>query len=213
MLSTSVANRYNRLILPRLGRETRRCLITLFIGFVPWIATPPHVNCSQANLPKVSGNLVKAGYIYRFLYFIEWPETASKKIEKTITIGIVGHYQFGDAFQHVEGKTINNRKLVIKKFNKGTKDESLLKCQVLFISISEKHNMDKILSVLNGHPVLTVGDFKGFIDQGGMINFIEDGENVRFEINNISINHAGIEVRSVLKRQAVRAIGGVNVPY
>ncbi len=213
MVSTSVTIRSSNLTLSRRGKKTRRWLMTLFIGFVTWIAITPHVHCSPVSRPEVSDYVIKAAYIFRFLYFIEWPKTASKKNENTITIGVVGSYQFVNAFKPVEGKPVNNKKVVIKKFNKGTKDISLLTCQVLFINNSEKYNMDEILSVLNGHPVLTVGDFEGFIDNGGMINFVEEGKNIRFEINNISIDRAGIEVRSVLKRQAIRAIGGVDVPY
>ena len=113
-----MANRSNRLTIPGLGRKITRWLMPILIWLMSCIAITPHADCSQYKRPEVAGHLVKAAYLYKFLYFIEWPETALKKTEKTITIGIVGGDPFGDAFKPVEGKLIHLKE-VKNRYGKG----------------------------------------------------------------------------------------------
>ncbi len=159
---------------------------------------------------KFSVYQLKSGLIYRFISFTEWPETAFADVEDKFTIGILGKDPFGKAFKPVEGRLINGRKLVIKKYGPGSYEESLVKCQILFISVSERDKIEEILGSLDGRPVLTVSEFKGFLEKGGMINFVEKDNKIRFELNNIKVKQSGIKIRSMMKRLAIRIIGGPN---
>ena len=67
-------------------------------------------------------------------------------------------------------------------------------------------NADWIVRALSGLPVLTVGEIDGFLESGGIINFIMEDEKVRFEINNTSARESELEIRSKLLRLAKRVI-------
>ena len=149
---------------------------------------------------------IKAGFIYKFLLFAEWPEAASGAPETTITIGILGDDPFGNAFRPIEGQTVDGKTLAIKRFEKGTPCEMLRRCRLLFISPSLKDDIEEILASLKDHPVLTVSEVRLFVDSGGMINLTTKKDRVRFEINKAAAEHVGIKFRSRLLRVASRVV-------
>ncbi len=149
---------------------------------------------------------IKAGFLYKFLLFAEWPEEAYPEPDDTIIIGIIGKNFFGNAFAPVEGEIIDGRKLIVRKFKEDVSTATLEKCHILFISSSLKKKISKILKSLNERPVITVSEVKGFTQTGGMINFLRKGNRVGFEINTSAAESAGIKFRSKLLRVAQRIV-------
>jgi hypothetical protein len=75
--------------------------------------------CAQKDSGSVSYREydVKAAFLYNFIKFTDWPE--GKPAESNmIIIGILGQDQFGNSFDTIKNKTIDNKKLVIKRFGK-----------------------------------------------------------------------------------------------
>ena len=149
---------------------------------------------------------IKAGFVYKFLSFTEWPEAVSLDSRQTVTIGILAPDPFEDAFEPVEGVVIKERQLVIKRLGPGASLASLAACDVLFIPRSARRDVGQLLSALEKRPILTVGEAEGFIEAGGMINLLVEEGTVRFEINEGAATRAGIEFRSKLLRLATRVI-------
>ena len=54
--------------------------------------------------------------------------------------------------------------------------------------------------------MLTVGDTGGFLEQGGIVNFVLEGTKVRFEISQEAAQRAGIRISSRLLRLATRVV-------
>jgi len=149
---------------------------------------------------------IKAGFLYKFLLFAEWPEEAYPEPDDTIIIGIIGKDFFGNAFAPVEGEIIDGRKLIVRKFKEDVSTATLEKCHILFISSSLKKKISKILKSLNECPVMTVSEVKWLTQTGGMINFIIKGNRVGFEINMSAAERVGIKFRSKLLRIAHRIV-------
>ena len=98
-----------------------------------------------------------------------------------IVIGLYGENKFGDALvKAVEGRTVSGRQIVIQPIEKNGDPG---KCQILFISDSEKNRLGEILDKIKALPVLTVGETDQFMERGGMINFVKKEGRVRLEIN------------------------------
>src|SRR5687767_12701578 len=57
---------------------------------------------------------IKAGFLYNFINYIDWPGNALPSKE-TITLGVVGDNPFGPALEPLNGKMVKGRKLVVKK--------------------------------------------------------------------------------------------------
>lgn len=140
---------------------------------------------------------LKAAFIYNFAQFVEWPPAAFAEATSPLVIGVLGESPFGGALeQTVRGKALQAHPLIIKAFRSPA--EATNNCHVLFISASEKRRLGEIVAGLRGTSVLTVGETEGFIEAGGMINFIQHGKKIRFQINNQAAKSAGLKVSSKL---------------
>src|SRR4051812_45240396 len=63
----------------------------------------------------------KAALLFNFAKFVDWPAQAFSDAASPIVIGVLGENPFHeDLIQTVQGKTINNRPLVIKEFTSVT---------------------------------------------------------------------------------------------
>lgn len=152
---------------------------------------------------------IKAGFIYRFLSFVTWPNAAESDDE--IRIGILGKNPFGAAFDSIDGRRVGDRTVRVLYFPSETALADLTNSHVLFVSSSEQSRVATILGVLENHPVLTIGDVAGFVDAGGMIGFVmkSDGE-IGIALNLASMRKVNLQVRSMLKRIAERIVDEVR---
>ena len=62
--------------------------------------------------------------------------------------------------------------------------------------------MSATLAALGTAPVLTVSDIPDFVKRGGMVQFVLDGNHVRFEINIAAAQRAGLTLSSELLKIA-----------
>ncbi len=148
---------------------------------------------------------LKAAYLFNFLKFVEWPEDSFADPLAPIVIGVVGEDPFGSALPEVViGKAVQGRDLVIRKYHAG---EDLRGAHLLFISASERKQLPQLLSSLRGSSVLTVADTQGFLEAGGMIQFLNENEQVRFAINADAVNKSRLKVSSKLFRLAKGVAG------
>ena len=155
--------------------------------------------------PSFAEYELKAGFIYKFLSFVSWPD--DQPDDGTITIAILGKNPFGDAFKALEGRTIGSRVVKIKSFSRDADYEEFKSCQVIYISASEEKRLKDIFKAIGNSSILTIGDSKKFVDKGGMIGFVKkQKKRIGIEINNVAVTRANLEIRSMLKRIAVRII-------
>jgi hypothetical protein len=139
---------------------------------------------------------VKAGFLYNFAKFIEWPSSAFGDANVPIRLCIFGRDPFGDAIDEVvRGKSVNGREFAIRRMSKL---EDLRGCHLVFISTSEARHLSEVLEGLKGTASLTVGDGEGFAERGGAIEFFVEGNKVRFSVNVDAIKRAHLEVSSKL---------------
>jgi hypothetical protein len=145
---------------------------------------------------------LKAAFLFNFAKFIEWPPQAFAASSSPLVLGVLGTNSFGGDFDKIlRGKALNDRPLVVREVlppERGTN------CHILFISASHKPRLPEILKGLRGSSVLTVGETDGFIEAGGMINFVPEGNKIRFQINDTAAKQAGLKISSKLLSLAVR---------
>jgi len=143
--------------------------------------------------------LIKAGFIYNFAKFVEWPTAAFPQSDSPIVIGVLGTDPFGNTLDRiVEDKKIGTRGFIVKRY-KWSKDlKDLRDCKILFVSASEKAHIDEIVQVVKGLPILTVGETPGFAERGGMIRFTLEDNRVRFEVNVDAAHEADLNISSRL---------------
>lgn len=151
----------------------------------------------QAQGSQPTEYQIKAAFVYNFAKFVDWPGQAFASSNAPMVIGVLGENVFGDSLQQIiNDKKINGHPL---KFETVNSVSEATNCQVLFISRSEKGHLSKIIGQLQGTSILTVSETDDFIGDGGMIYLFVDEENqVRFQINNDAARKAGLTISSKL---------------
>lgn len=148
---------------------------------------------------------VKAAVLYNFAKFVEWPADAFSHPSAPIIIGVLGEDPFGSALDAAKNRTVNGRKIQIKRFNHV---QEITACHILFISSSEKGRLVPLLRALRDFHMLLVGDMEKFAQRGGMINFILQNDTIDFEINVDAVKRAGLKINSRLLNMA-RIVHGI----
>jgi len=159
---------------------------------------------------------IKAAFLYNFIKFVDWPKEKMPDSNEPIIIGIMGKDPFGDAFKPIKDKPVKGKRVIVKRF-KGLEElkessekhpqiETIRGCHLLFICRSEKEMLEETINLVKDHSVLTVADSEGFLESGGIINFIMEEKKVRFEINVTAAKRAKLEIRSQLLRLAKRIV-------
>ena len=144
---------------------------------------------------------VKATYLYNFSRFVEWPPKLTQAQSESFSICVLGQDPFGPALSAIlADETIAGQAVVAKRV---PTIQDGINCRVLFISSSENGHLKQILATLGDASVLTVSDLPEFTRRGGMMQFVLEGNRVRFEVNLTSAKRAGLTLSSELLKVAV----------
>jgi hypothetical protein len=197
------------------GRKLLLIAILLSLGCL--LVTDVYPESKSAQYQEYE---VKAAFLYNFLKFIDWPEGKMSHNGNQIIIGIIGEDPFGPTLDIFKDKTVENRRLIVKRFEglrqmkeNAEKDkqaneklESLKTCHLLFICPSERKLVREIIDLVDKSGVLTVGDTEEIIKSGGIISFAMEDNKIRFDINLTAAEKTGLKIRSQLLRLARKVI-------
>jgi hypothetical protein len=137
---------------------------------------------------------VEAAYLSNFGRFVEWPARPAPR--EPFNVCVFGQDPFGPLLDGaLKGENIGGAPLVAKRLS-GMDEAS--GCRILFIGSSKEAQLAAVLAALGTSNVLTVSDIPGFTRRGGMIQFVLDGNRVRFEINSNAAKRAGLALSSQL---------------
>ncbi|MCK5647678.1 MAG: YfiR family protein [Gammaproteobacteria bacterium] len=137
---------------------------------------------------------LKAAFLYNFARLVEWPATTFKTETDPFRLCFIGKEPFNKALRSIRNKKVNSRPLMIQR---DVNLNEASRCQILFISQSERHNIPFILTALHQTPVLTVSESAGFAEQNGHIRFfLSNDEKLRLEVNLDAITQAGLKISS-----------------
>jgi len=155
-----------------------------------------------ADAQVLSEYQVKAAYLFSFTKFVEWPAGTFANPADPIRLCIMGDKSFQARLNQIVGnKQIGGHPVLVtlvqdKKESRG--------CQELFVGSSRSQETLQIIDFLRGSSVLTVGETNDFAEQGGIINFIVQGDHVQFQVNQKAAMQAGLRMSSQLLSVAKR---------
>lgn len=139
---------------------------------------------------------IKAAFLYNFTQFVEWPDSAFPQPNANLVIGILGDDPFGAYLDEtVKGEKVNDHLLLVKRFQNIT---DVNNCHILFVSASEKDELEHIFENLKTQPILTVGDDTNFTREGGMVRFLTAKNKTRIQINLQAAKQADLAISSKL---------------
>ncbi len=155
----------------------------------------------QANASgSPSANDVQAAYLFNFVRFVEWPDTAFADAAAPVKICVLGDASFTQvATKSISGRAVGSRQVVVEP------TESVLGsrgCHILYVAAGRKGDESEVLSTFGKRSVLTVSNTDGFAKRGGVANFVTVDDKVRFVINKKAADAAGLKISSRLLRIA-----------
>lgn len=151
---------------------------------------------------KLSRDDVEAAYLYNFGKFVRWPEST---LQRPMLVCVAGQDPLGQTLDRVvEGERINGRQLVERNLDG---PDGVGDCSILFIGTTEHARAESFLTAAEGKPILTVGDAPDFLAQGGMIEFVQVADHVRFSVNLDACERHRVALSSELLKVAVTVTG------
>jgi YfiR/HmsC-like len=176
-----------------------RRLRILIIALSVSLSWAPGALAQDRDSSNSSEYLIKAGFIFNFAKFVDWPPTTFAQPDSPIVIGILGTDPFGAIIdQIVQDKKIGGRGFVVKRLKWGADPKDLRECKILFAGASERAHIDELVQIVRGLPILTVGETPGFAERGGVIRLVLEDNKVRFEVNVEAARQAGLTISSRL---------------
>lgn len=176
----------------------------LYIQFICFfiIALP-----AEADAEEILQREIQAALVIKFTDFIEWPEDSFEENSAWFTIGVIGTNDYGWLFEPFIDRLFKQKKLRVFYY---ADDQKIDRVQILIVSSSRRENCKALLEKLADRPILTIGDFPGFAQKGGIINFYRKPNNrIGFEININAKERARIKISSHLLRLA-KIIAGAS---
>jgi hypothetical protein len=154
-----------------------------------------------AEEPIANAYEVKAAFLYNIIQFVEWPRRPGKGGGGRVSVCVFGDDDaFGSFVRTIDGEKAGDNQTIVVRYSKRLAE--LRNCQVVFITSSERARVTEVVSALGKTPALTVGDTEGFAQKSVIVNFYEDNNKVRFEINIEAARRAGLRISSHLLKLA-----------
>jgi hypothetical protein len=148
---------------------------------------------------------VKAAFIFHFAQLVDWPPEKTTGTDNSLVLCTLGEDPFQGLLEGtVAGKAIGNRVLRVRHLGQ---PEGMQACQIVFLGRAQSKQIPTLVSTLHQAPVLTVGETAGFLDAGGMIDFLLEDNKVRFEVNLEAAELADLKIGSRLLVLAERVVG------
>ncbi len=170
-------------------------VLTLLLMFMAVMFSNSHATV----LPSMTDGQIKAAFVSNVIRYVTWPANATAA-DNEICIGVLGRSTPGNAWQSLNGRAVNGKKLRLRI---STDIQDLDNCQVVFIDTSERKSTVRAISHLGNDPVLTIGDSEGFISHdGGMIKVVSGGGRLSFSISLRRARNAGLTISSHLLKLA-----------
>jgi YfiR/HmsC-like len=178
---------------------SRSCCLSKFMALaVAWVLVA--ASCLHAQQSKPSEYQVKAAYLYNFGRFVKWPPGLAASKGDSFPVCVLGRDPFGPILDStLAGEALEGKPVVIRRI---ARPQDAADCRILFVSSTEENHLKEILAAIDQAGVLTVSDIPGFSRRGGMIQFVAEGDRIRFEINLATAESAKLVLSSELLKVA-----------
>jgi len=148
---------------------------------------------------------VKAAFLFHFAQLVDWPPETPTATDNSLVLCTLGEDPFHGALEDtIAGKAVGNRVIRIRHLGQL---QDMHACQILFLGKAQSKHIPLLVTDLHNAPVLTVGETAGFLDAGGMIDFLLEENKVRFEINLEAAESARLKIGSRLLILAEHVVG------
>jgi hypothetical protein len=151
---------------------------------------------SAAAALEATAPQIKAAYLYKFGFFVQWPQAAFAASDSPINLCIVGNDPFGSMLDDmVNGQKIGARPITVHRMTALSAGSG---CHIVYASSDMGSPGTTTFAALHGRDVLTVSDAADEGTGGAIINFVIKDNKVRFDIDDEAAASGGLVISSRL---------------
>ena len=141
---------------------------------------------------------LRAAFVFNFARFVEWPREALPDTA-ILRLGVFAPDKVPAAFAALQGRLVRGH--VVRIVPLGPADDPS-NCHLLYCNEATAAQLTALLTCTRGHPVLTVGEGRDFMDGGGMIELLTRDNRLRFRIRPNAARAVGLRVGASLLQLA-----------
>jgi hypothetical protein len=142
-------------------------------------------------------NLISA-YIYNFARFTQWDIPRGEQSNQVVTFCTLG----GDGLSKylaltIEGEQVNNKPALYREV---TVDD-FAGCYILLVEQTKMAEWALIRQAVAAHGnILTIGEHASFVNQGGIVSFVQRGRKLKPVVNIAELQRCKLKISSKLLR-------------
>ena len=166
---------------------------TLLLVALPvsgWSDTPPPPTEYQ----------VKAAFIYNFMKFVEWPDSAFESARTPMTVSVLGTEDFVQTLRSAVAQRLIGDRAVNVVHSESVAD--VKRGHVLYVDAALADSMGQIYNRTRDAATLVVGDDYRMVGRGATIGFFLKNNKVRFTIDADLADESGLRISSRLLKLA-----------
>lgn len=175
--------------------------VRVLLAILSWFCPAPVVSAQGSDPGEYN---LKAAFLFHFAQFVEWPEGAFQNTDSPLVYCTIGEDPFQGALDaSFKGKAIGPHSLQVRHLKDSSESQG---CHVVFLG-KVKRRVPEELAILQGKPILTVGETEQFVRDSGMIGFCIEENKIRFNINLDAAEKANLRISARLLMLAKTVIG------
>ena len=143
---------------------------------------------------------VKAGYLFNFAKFIEWPAGSFPTANSPFVIGVLDGGATASVLESIlQGKLVEGRAVQVRAVTAENIGRDL---HILLVTRTATKSVGEIRAALSGAATLLVGETAQFAELGGTVGFTREVESIRLSLNLERAVEAGLKVSAKLSTVA-----------
>jgi len=147
---------------------------------------------------------VKAAFVYNFIKLVSWPDRRFARPDSPLEVCVLpGEAMLAPLQQALGGKTVEGRAIRVASPDSA---EDRSQCHVLYLGAAFEARYRSLMAGLGANGVLLVDEGRSFSWPDGMIRLFVDEQRIRFELNLLAVERAGLKIDPRLIRLARIAV-------
>lgn len=144
---------------------------------------------------------LKAAFLFSFTKYIEWPTARFASADSPIGIGLVCDKPLKSALEEiVRGRRVNGRAVEVHALADPAEARGE---HLVFVCTEHEGQLDATLHAVQGAAVVVVGESERSWRAGVTVNLVRVGDKLRFSIDVLAAQRAGVKVSSDLQKLAL----------
>ena len=162
----------------------------LMVGLVILITAMPSTLFASATTDEI-----KAAYLYNLTKFI----SLNKNPGRNYTICLVGGITNSSYYYDLNGKRVNGNTIKVTSVS----DSQVRSCQMVYTQTRSSSKIQALANLSTQAGFILVGDGSNFVNEGGMVGLIKQGNNIKFGLNKRQFQQANLKVSAKLYKLAI----------